>query len=193
MTPGERVMNLNLRQAGKEDRFRARVLPRLMWPGSVRYQVRQLLAEHVPAMRGGGGRKSVWVMGRELAALGWLWRCLPFHYFRYGLYRPGPTLAECRTYLPETVLFARVLPQVNRDTVLLDDKVVCKRLLAAGAIPQPRLLLSGGTSSAFLPDGTRLPLHAALGGTAGACADGRQACPLLQRRKRRPGAPVTAG
>ncbi|WP_181785320.1 sugar-transfer associated ATP-grasp domain-containing protein [Streptomyces phytophilus] len=163
MTTRGRAINLNIRQAGMEDRFRARILPPLMWPGSFGYQARQLLAEHLPVMQGRDDRKSAWRMGRELLALGRHWGCVPFHYFRYGLYQCGLDLAECRTFLPETVLFARLLPQVNRDTVLLDDKVVCKRVLASGGVPQPRLLLSGDASSAFLPDGVRLPLQAAMG------------------------------
>lgn len=156
--------NLNVRQAEQEERFRRVVLPRLMLPGSFRYQVRQLVREHVPAMRDSpDARKPVWRMAREMAALGVQWRCLPFHYFRYGLYRDGVPLGEGRTYLPEAVLFGRLLPVVNRDTVLLDDKVLCKRVLAAGNVPQPRLLLSGDASTACLPDGTALPVEAAHG------------------------------
>lgn len=156
--------NLNLRQAQKEERFRTAVLPRLMLPGSFRYQVRQLVTEHLPAMRESeDGQKSAWRMVREAAALGIHWRCLPFHYFRYGLYRDDVSLGEAKTYLPEAVFFGRLLPAVNRDTVLLDDKILCKRSLMGGSIPQPRMLLSGDTHTAFLPDGRSLPLEAAHG------------------------------
>lgn len=153
-----------MRQAEKEEHFRRVVLPRLMLPGSLRYQVRQLVTEHLPGMRGSAdGRKPVWRMARDMTALGVQWRCLPFHYFRYGLYHDSVSLGESKTYLPEAVLFGRLLPAVNRDTVLLDDKVLCKRVLAAGDVPQPRLLLSGDAHTAFLPDGTALPLDAAHG------------------------------
>ncbi|MBB1259390.1 sugar-transfer associated ATP-grasp domain-containing protein [Streptomyces alkaliterrae] len=156
--------NLNVRQAEAEEFFRRTVLPRLMLPGSFAYQVRQLVAEHLPALRESeAGRKPMRRVARELAALGAKWKCLPFHYFRYGLYRDEVSLGEAMGYLPETVLFARLLPAVNRDTVLLDDKVLCKRVLAAGDVPQPRLLASGDVRTATLPDGTSLPLAAVRG------------------------------
>ncbi|MCE7080461.1 hypothetical protein LZF96_09880 [Streptomyces sp. ST2-7A] len=153
-----------MRQAETEEYFRRVVLPLLMLPGSFRYQVRQLIAEHLPAMRNfGNDRKPAWHMLGEMATLGVQWRCIPFHYFRYGLYRREVRLGESKTYLPEAVIFGRILPTVNRDTVLLDDKVSCKRVLASGNVPQPRLLLHGDAHAAFLPDGTPLPLKAAVG------------------------------
>jgi hypothetical protein len=135
-----------------------------MQPGSLRYQLHQLVTETLPDARNAGTkRKAWWRIAGEAAALAAQWRCLPFHYARYGLYRDGVLLEQARSYLPETVLFARYLPAVNRDTVLLDDKVVCKRVLASAGIPQPRLLLSGDANGAVLPDGTSLTHEAVLG------------------------------
>lgn len=151
------ALNFNIREARADDVFRRVVLPRLLGPSSVRHQIRQLIAEHLPVLREQhSGRKPALRIAAELLDLGVRWRCLPFHYFRYGLYDGDIPLSRARAYLPEKVLFSRLLPAVNRDVVLLDDKIACKRILAAGDIPQPRLLATGGPGHALLPDGTRV-------------------------------------
>ena len=68
---------------------------------------------------------------------------MPFHYLRYGLYRTGYSLWAVFSYLPETVFYYRLLSKLNRDILLLDDKLVYKRILGDGGVRQARLLLSG--------------------------------------------------
>lgn len=93
-----------------------------------------------PAFRRHSPRKPWPLVGWELLVLTGRWRCLPFHYFRYRLYDPAVTLGHALEYIPETVLYYRILNAVNEDTVLLDDKRLTHRLLSGGGIAKPALL-----------------------------------------------------
>lgn len=150
----------NHRQAVTEEWFRTRILPRLSGVRFLPYQVRQLWNEHLPAMVRDEDRKSMVRIAGDLVMVSTRWRCLPFHYFRYAAYRRSLSAGRACSYLPETALFHRLLPRVNRDTIDLDDKTSCKKILASAGIPQPALIASGdhraGVSSAAeavpLPD-----------------------------------------
>jgi hypothetical protein len=69
------------------------------------------------------------------------WRCLPYHYFRYGLYRRDIKFKEIKDYLPESVFYYRILPNLNRNYLLLDNKNICDDILRANNLPIPRLIL----------------------------------------------------
>src|SRR5205823_8874275 len=112
---------------------------------------------YLPAYRRCRERKPVIRSVVEAVLLAARWRCLPFHYLRYGLYDRSFELRNIMDYLPETVLYYRLLPRRNHDTVLLDDKLVCKRILAAANIPQAQLLLSGDHQRCVKHGDTELP------------------------------------
>jgi hypothetical protein len=78
------------------------------------------------------------------------------HYWRYGLYATQFIRGAVGEFLPDTVLYHRLLPRANRDPVLLDDKLVTKRLLASAGLPQAQLLLSGDATCAV--DATGQPV-----------------------------------
>ena len=82
--------------------------------------------------------KSIATIALDLAVLTWRWRCLPVHYLRYGLYRAGQRRRDVLAYLPETVLYYRLLPSASADEILLDDKSVTKALLGATGVRTPR-------------------------------------------------------
>ncbi|MEU8541919.1 sugar-transfer associated ATP-grasp domain-containing protein [Streptomyces sp. NPDC048717] len=152
MTPSSN-RGFNHRQALSEDWFRARVLPRVAAARFLPHQIRQIRHEHLPVLLRAQNRKSVARMAEELLTTSVRWRCLPFHYVRYGVYRHGISAEEVGSYLPETVLFHRLLPRVNRDLVSLDDKVIGKRILAGAGIPQPALLACGNRRGGVTSDG----------------------------------------
>jgi hypothetical protein len=142
-------VKFNLKAAEFEERYRRAVAPRLMLGHWLAYQLKRSRIAYVPALRRSGNRKRAWRMAGEMALLVVRWRCLPFHYLRYGLYERDYDLKTVLSYLPETVFYYRVLSRLNRDTVLLDDKVVCKRILGAADVPQAELLLSGEGEHSF--------------------------------------------
>jgi hypothetical protein len=119
------------------------VAPRLMLPHWLRYQVKRTKLAYLPAYRRSNSRKSFGRSCFEAVLLAAWWRCLPFHYLRYGLYEREHSLKDVFGYLPETVFYYRLLSHVNRDVVLLDDKLVCKRVLGDADVPQAALLASG--------------------------------------------------
>lgn len=157
----------NHRQAMSEEWFRTRVLPRVSGLRFLPYQVRQMSREHLPTMLRDGGRKSMVRIAGDLVMVSARWRCLPFHYFRYGGYRREVSSERACAYLPETALFHRLLPRVNRDTIDLDDKVVCKKILASAGIPQPPLIASGNGRAGVTSDGEEVSLEAVLDHASG--------------------------
>ncbi|QNT94615.1 hypothetical protein HEP81_04338 [Streptomyces griseofuscus] len=148
----------NHRQALTEEWLRTRVLTRVSGVRFLPYQVRQMSREHLPVMLRREGRKGTARIAVDLVKVSARWRCLPFHYFRYGAYGRGMSAEAVRAFLPETVLFHRLLPHVNRDTVALDDKTSCKRILASAGIPQPELIASGDRRIGTTADGEAVSL-----------------------------------
>ncbi|GFH39475.1 hypothetical protein [Streptomyces pacificus] len=100
----------NHRQAVTEEWFRTQVLPRVSGARFLPYQVRQLLTEHLPALLRDADRKSLARITGDLVKVSARWRCLPFHYFRYGGYRREVSAERACSYLPESALFHRLLP-----------------------------------------------------------------------------------
>ncbi len=148
----------NHRQAVTEEWFRIRVLPRVSGVRFLPYQVRQLRSEHLPAMLRDGDRKSMARIAGDLVKVSARWQCLPFHYFRYGGYRREVSAEGACSYLPEAALFHRLLPRVNRDTIGLDDKTSCKKILASAGIPQPALIASGDRRAGVTSKGQAVSL-----------------------------------
>lgn len=112
-----------------------------MHPKWLRYQLRRTRESYLPALRRERSKGTVRIVA-EMATLALAWRCLPFHYLRYGLFRRGVTRERAMSFLPETVMYYAVLPRINRMSALLDDKLVFKQVLAADGIPHPRTLLT---------------------------------------------------
>ncbi|MEV7783363.1 sugar-transfer associated ATP-grasp domain-containing protein [Kitasatospora sp. NPDC088351] len=165
-------MRFNLRANMLDEFFRARIGPKVTAPLWVAHQLENTANVYLPTYRQTADRKPISRIGFELAALTAQWRCLPFHYFRYELYRTGVNLASAAAYVPDTVFYSRLLPAVNRSALLLDDKIACKRILGDAGVPQPLLLMTGEQGSWFDRVGRPVPadspaaVDAALGGIA---------------------------
>jgi hypothetical protein len=158
-------MNFNQRAAVLDDGFRSRLAPALLAPAWLSYQMRRTRKAYLPAMRR-SRRKPAWRVVAELVAHGAKWRCLPFHYLRYGLYDRERSWSDTWAFLPETVFYYRLLARANRHPILLDDKVVCKQILAAGDVPQPDLVLWGDAGTCLDAVGERIGFAAAAAGVA---------------------------
>ncbi|MDJ0346291.1 sugar-transfer associated ATP-grasp domain-containing protein [Streptomyces sp. H10-C2] len=162
-------MKFNQQTNNVNETFRKAVAPRLLLHKWLRYQMRRTTAAYLPAYRRSTSRKPSTIVAAEALLLALRWRCLPFHYLRYGLYDQKHSIRQILSYLPETVFYYRLLPAVNRDTVLLDDKLSCKRILTSAGIHQPALLLSGDAhkcldaSGKMAPTSSRAQVSQALG------------------------------
>ena len=146
--------------ADRHARFKRRWWLRPVW---LRYQVRRTRESYLPAWRRCTQRKSFLRVAAEVVAVTFAWRCLPFHYLRYGLYARGVEWQAVMNYLPESVLYYRIIPVTNTDELLLDDKVVFHKLLKAATIRQPavRSMVRRGRSAATGTSGGHVVAKAA--------------------------------
>lgn len=86
------------------------------------YQNKRFWESYWPAFIRTKEKKSGWHIIIDLLKLTYKWKCLPYHYFRYSLYKKGLAYKDLLRYLPETVFFYQILPQINKQLFLLDDK-----------------------------------------------------------------------
>lgn len=104
-----------------------------------RYQWKRMRETYLPQYRKSTVKKCFPSVLLELLMLQLHWRCVPYHYFRYGLYDLSYSYQKVLDYLPETVFYYRILPQINTEYVLLDDKSICYDILKAHNIPVPHI------------------------------------------------------
>ena len=102
------------------------------------YQNRRFWESYWPAFVRSKDKKMLLHTMLDLFRLTWTWQCLPYHYFRYGLYEKRFSYRDMLTYLPETVFFYEILPQINKQTFLLDDKNVFESMIKGYGIPHPK-------------------------------------------------------
>ena len=62
------------------------------------YQCKRSAESYAPAFFRCRDRKSFLRVIAELVSLTRMWRCVPVHYFRYGLYRRGVAAAQLENY-----------------------------------------------------------------------------------------------
>ena len=86
-------------------------------------------------------RKSSTRILIEILKLTWLYKCLPYHYFRYGLYRRQFDFLAVRKFYPETLFYYKVLPRINTNYVLLDDKNIFESILKGSSLKYPETIL----------------------------------------------------
>ncbi|MGB3443205.1 MAG: sugar-transfer associated ATP-grasp domain-containing protein [Actinophytocola sp.] len=137
--------------------FRRIAVPRITAPYWVAHQVKNSVTTYIPSLAAESKRKPVRTMLTEMTAATIRWRCLPFHYLRYELYTTDVGIDEVLSYVPDTIFYSRILPNVNAGTVLLDDKVTCKRILSAANVEQPSLIAVGEGSACWSASGELIP------------------------------------
>ena len=153
-----RASSKNFNAAVHENLLRAEAVVRrvVLSPKWLRYQLRRTAESYWPAFIRNNNRKPDWRIGADLVRHTMRWRCLPFHYLRYGLYDRSVTRADEGSILPETVMYYRVLPRTNRTCLLLDDKLVCKSLLSAHGIPQAPTVLWKANGALWTSEAERI-------------------------------------
>jgi hypothetical protein len=91
-------------------------------------------------------------MAQEMKALQKYWRCYPYQYYRFDLYRNDCALSleEMKTYVPLFFLNNLFFPLSYKEYgVLCEDKLLTYALLKAYDVPQPRLLFCFDNNTFF--------------------------------------------
>lgn len=112
-----------------------------MWPYWTYYQWRRLIQSYFPNFISSKERKSIIVIVLETLYLAIYWKCMPFHYFRYSLYKKGIPKNLLKSYIPETVFYYKLLPHLNQNYCLLDNKLLCSNILEAHNILTPQQIV----------------------------------------------------
>src|SRR3989344_3471519 len=86
-------------------------------------------------------RKSIWNIVTELIELTFKFKCLPYHYFRYGLYRKRFDFETVKKFFPETLFYYKILPKINTHYVLLDDKNIFESIMKGSGLKYPETIL----------------------------------------------------
>lgn len=105
------------------------------------YQNKRFFESYWPAFKRSTDKKSFILIFLELLRLTVIWKCLPYHYFRYGLYQKKYSFAKILNYLPETVFYYQILPKINKQMFLLDDKNAFEEVIKGKNIKFPRTVL----------------------------------------------------
>jgi hypothetical protein len=117
------------------------ILSIYLWPQWVLYQIRRSKESYIPAFLKCKNKKPFYHLLLDIFRLWLRFRCIPFHYFRYGLYRRGFAFVRVCKYYPETLFFHKILPAVNRNYSILDDKNLFESIISSSSIRYPRTLL----------------------------------------------------
>ena len=104
-----------------------------------RYQIKRMKDTYFPQYIKCKNCKNFLNVCIELVRLYIQWGCFPYHYFRYRLYHKYFSYKTIRNYLPETIFYYNILPKLNRELILLDDKKLCYDILSYHNIPTPHL------------------------------------------------------
>lgn len=105
------------------------------------YQNRRFFESYLPAFRKLKDKKKFHIIAFELLKLTLIWKCLPYHYFRYGLYQKKFSFKKILDFLPETIFYYQILPKINKQMFLLDDKSIFEDFLKGQGILYPKTIL----------------------------------------------------
>mgnify|MGYP006910667920 CR=1 FL=1 len=77
-----------------------------------KYQNRRFLESYWPAFTREVNKKNIFSIIIDMIRLTFFWKCVPYHYFRYGLYNKALSYDNILRYLPETVFYYKILGSV---------------------------------------------------------------------------------
>lgn len=112
-----------------------------MWPYWFYYQNKRFKESYWPAYKRNKNKKGIFKIFKDILFVSLYWRVLPYHYFRYGLYKREFSLKKIKEYIPETVVYYRILPKINSNYFLLDNKNIFETILNGSNLPYPRTIL----------------------------------------------------
>jgi len=121
-----------------------------MWTKWNSYQTKRFAESYWPAFfYYKEERKSNLIVLKELIYLFFKFKCLPFHYFRYSLYRKKFTFDRVLEFYPETLFYYKDLPKINSNYVLLDDKNIFESIIKGSELSYPQTILKKKNGSSF--------------------------------------------
>lgn len=112
-------------------------MKRDMKPFWMYYQKMRFKEVYFPMFKKENNKKGTFEIIIELIYLLLRWKCIPFHYFRYALYKKKYSFEDIKKYLPETVFYYSILPKINSNYNLLDNKNINYDILKANNITIP--------------------------------------------------------
>lgn len=119
----------------------ARGLRLYMYRYWMSYQNKRFSESYWPAFKRSKNKKRVFNILNDIIRLTVYWRCLPYHYFRYGLYDKKKSSKKLLDYLPETVFYYKILPKINKQMFILDDKNLFEEFIRGQDVKYPRTVL----------------------------------------------------
>lgn len=145
LTKGKKMKNVDISFNNQMRQFRIKYeqkyMPHDMKPYWNAYQRRRFKESYFPAYKKSRNKKSKWQIFKDIIYLIFKWKCKPFHYFRYALYQKKYTRKDIDQFLPETKFYYSILPKINSEYNLLDNKNVTNDILFANGIPIPKCIL----------------------------------------------------
>ena len=105
------------------------------------YQHKRFKESYYPAYKKNDNKKNKFLIFKELIHLLFKWNCIPYHYFRYGLYDKKYNKDLIDKFLPETVFYYSILPNINAEYNLLDNKFTTNDIFLSNGIPCPKCVL----------------------------------------------------
>lgn len=120
------------------EKYECKNMKKDMKPYWMSYQKRRFKESYFPAFKKENNKKTFFVICKELIYLTFKWKCVPYHYFRYGLYKKQYDMKTVKKFLPETVFYYSILPKINSEYNLLDNKNVTYDILKANNVPIPK-------------------------------------------------------
>ncbi len=123
-----------------------RLRPLLLWlicePEWFVMQCRQVWRVHLPHMLANRDDSKPWPeIAKDLFLSLLRHKCLPFYYFRYGLYLKNADKEAMKKYIPDSAFYYLYLARFNQDWGLLDDKNVFHNILATSPLRQPEIVV----------------------------------------------------
>ena len=112
-----------------------------MWPYWFSYQNKRFKESYWPAYKIANNKKPILQILLELIKMLIKWRCLPYHYFRYGLYKKDFNKKEIWDFIPESVFYYRILPKINHNNILLEDKILFERIIRGSNLNFPNTII----------------------------------------------------
>lgn len=112
-----------------------------MWPYWFYYQNKRFKESYWPAYKRCNTKKSFFQIITEILFVSLYWMVLPYHYFRYGLYRKKFSINKILKYIPESVVYYRILPKINSNYSLLDNKNIFETILKGSNLSYPETIL----------------------------------------------------
>ncbi|MDP3899830.1 MAG: sugar-transfer associated ATP-grasp domain-containing protein [bacterium] len=128
-----------------------------LYPKWMGYQNLRFKQSYLPAIhKYSKESKSLPIIIFEIIKLTLKFRCLPYHYFRYALYRRQFSFVDVSKFYPETLFYYKILPKINNNYVLLDDKNIFESMIKGSGLRYAQTVLKKKNGCVYDQHGNRI-------------------------------------